>query len=148
MNQQQQFDMDVKQRFDTELRERLEAMEFPVEKIPQGLRSWLLSAMKHESKQSIGCDMKALEEMHDYHNCATASMFVMGFIINTVEKQTPTALKVDNETYVPIIKQITTMGEQWNAIVAPIRDEIMQKLTTPVPRTVVGPKLKFQKGGR
>lgn len=127
--------LNPQQQFEQELRNELEAIEFPAEAIPVHFKGWLFDALKNESMASIQCDYNTLVKLHETADPTVVllpiNMFVMGSAINAIEKQPyKTYGRGDGfgDSYLHIIGHACTMGQKWNEIVRPIQGKIQRKI--------------------
>lgn len=112
---------------DQEFRKALSAISFPNEIIPQGFRSWLKSALRHESGMSLNCDLETLEALHKKKEF---NVFEISFAVNSIQAKSPHALDVDSTEYIDIMRRMEVIGKKWHELADPIKTSIVRRIQT------------------
>lgn len=122
--------------YNKEIKDRLLKETFPSTHIPSGFFKWCRAALWHESKQSLNCDTATLIAAHDMvinasdgdEQKVNVSLFLMGFLINSVESKSPTQIASGDCPYLGILTSIEIMEQVWNGLVTPIKEAVMRKV--------------------
>lgn len=122
---------DFQAAYNAEIEKALKAQMFPVEILPEFFNNYLQATLVYESRVTLGCDIETFKNIHliSQTERGALSMFEMGFILNAMERRTPSEwlARID---YLEAMGEVAHMTAKWNEIVTPIKNSIIKKLQT------------------
>lgn len=121
------------QNFEKLFRTELEAVKFdiPRTELPLFIPIWI-TVMESSSLLEMDCDAKTHTELLEalVMDKPEFNLFNVSVLINTLTRLSPKQLGISLSQYNGYINRSQSLASQWNEIVLPIRNKLMNKLQT------------------
>lgn len=131
--------MSFEQRFNQMLKTGLEEKKYKGI-LSELYKSTMLTALLNSSCQTLGCEVKELEELYKIAtNKKEMNFYQFAQINNTMQTLTAIQLRLSFENYIELMSEGARLANAWNVLVKPITDKINDTLQAELKNAVQKP---------